>query len=78
MHRLEGANVFCLKAFGAFLYFKLHCLAFVEQLVSVDHDRREVYAVTTSSPQKRPQRLSLHPPRTTREAIQEPQTLAKE
>jgi hypothetical protein len=43
MHRLEAGNVLCLKAFGAFLYFKFHCLAFVERFISVHHDRREVY-----------------------------------
>ena len=43
MHRLEAGNVLCLKAFGAFLYFKFHCLTFVERFVSVHHDRREVH-----------------------------------
>ena len=43
MHRLEAGNVLCLKAFGAFLYFKFHCLAFVERFVSVHHNRGEVY-----------------------------------
>src|ERR1700688_2754215 len=43
MHRLEAANVVCLKAFGAFLCFKLPCLAVVERFVSVHRDRREVY-----------------------------------
>src|SRR5580693_10373766 len=43
MHRLEAGNVLCLKAFGAFLYFKFHCLAFVERFVSVHHDRGEVH-----------------------------------
>src|SRR5580658_1967195 len=43
MHRLEAGNVLCLKAFGAFLYFKFHCLTFVERFVSVHHDRGEVY-----------------------------------
>src|SRR5580698_11537870 len=43
MHRLEAGNVLCLKAFGAFLYFKFHCLAFVERFVSVHHDRGEMY-----------------------------------
>lgn len=42
MHRLEAGNVLCLKAFGAFLYFKFHCLAFVERFVCVHHDRGEV------------------------------------
>jgi hypothetical protein len=43
MHRLEAGNVLCLKAFGAFFYFKFHCLTFVERFVSVHHDRREMY-----------------------------------
>src|ERR1700722_18969239 len=43
MHRLEAGNVLCLKAFGAFLYFKFHCLAFVERFVSVHHDRGKVH-----------------------------------
>jgi hypothetical protein len=43
MHRLEAGNVLCLKAFGAFLYFKFDCLTFVERFVSVHHDRREVH-----------------------------------
>ena len=42
MHRLEAGNVLCLKALGAFLYFKFHCLTFVERFVSIHHDRREV------------------------------------
>jgi hypothetical protein len=42
-HRLEPRYVFCLKAFGAFLYFKFHCLAFVERFVSVHHDRGEMH-----------------------------------
>jgi len=42
MHRLEAGNVFSLKAFGAFLYFKLHGLTFVERFVPVHHDRREM------------------------------------
>jgi hypothetical protein len=43
MHRLEAGNVLCLKAFGAFLYFKLHGLTFIERFVSIHHNRREVY-----------------------------------
>jgi len=43
MHRLEAGNVLCLKAFGAFLYFKFDCLTFVERFVSVHHDRGEVH-----------------------------------
>jgi len=39
---LEAGNVLCLKALGALLNFKLHCLAFVEGLIAVHHDRREV------------------------------------
>ena len=146
MHRLEAGNVLCLKAFGAFLYFKFHCLAFVERFVSVHHDRGEVneniftgltldktiafrsiepldcslflhfhylvYAsptwlglrngialpllvrilvsagrantgvlpspATASSPQKRPQSLTLQPLRTSSKVLQEQQTLAKE
>jgi hypothetical protein len=42
MHRLEAGNVLSLKAFGAFLYFKLHGLTFVERFVPVHHDRREM------------------------------------
>jgi hypothetical protein len=43
MHRLEAGNVLCLKAFGAFFYFKFHCLTFVERFVSIHHNRGEVY-----------------------------------
>jgi hypothetical protein len=28
MPRLEAGKVLCLKALGAFLYFKFHCLTF--------------------------------------------------
>ncbi len=42
-HRLDAGYVFCLKAFGAFLYFKFYVLAFVERFVSVHHDRGEVH-----------------------------------
>jgi len=41
-HWLEAGNVLCLKALGAFLHFKFHCLTFVERLVAVHHDGREV------------------------------------
>ena len=40
--RLEPGNVLCLKALGAFLDFKFHCLAFIEGLIAVHHDCREV------------------------------------
>src|SRR5271155_1638727 len=43
MHRLEAGNVFCLKAFGAFLHFKFNRLTFVERFVSVHRNRGEVY-----------------------------------
>src|SRR5580700_8924362 len=43
MHRLEAGNILCLKALGAFLYFKFLCLTFIERFVSIHHDRREVY-----------------------------------
>jgi hypothetical protein len=42
MHRLETGNVLRLKAFGAFLDFKFHCLTFVERFVPIHHDRGEM------------------------------------
>jgi hypothetical protein len=39
---LETGYVLRLKALRAFLYFKFHCLAFVQGLVSVHRDGREV------------------------------------
>ena len=39
---LKTGNVLSLKALGTLFYFKFNCLAFVQGLVSVHHDRREV------------------------------------
>src|SRR6266481_10214245 len=41
--RLEAGNVLSLKTLRAFLHFKLHCLTFVERLVSFHRDRGEVH-----------------------------------
>src|SRR3984957_20782538 len=40
--RLEPGNVLRLKAFRAFLNFKFHCLTFIQGLVTVHLNRREV------------------------------------
>jgi hypothetical protein len=43
MHRLEGCDVLCLKAFRALLYFELHRLTFVQRLITLRLNRGKMY-----------------------------------